>query len=233
MPGAYRLHERVVVLRRRAAWDGAAAASQSLLTYPLPMRPPDVCCHAVAAATAHSVGNGSVSRMARTTVDHSSGFGRVPILRWHTNERDPETARTRRASVGVTQAISPRSPELAFARQYANSPIISGVLRRSRHYPGRNNRNATIFSGRAAVSKPVRVGRRQISDGAIAVFAGTGADCLGDDVRLSGKPQFAFNNRCNDAPELIIDDGTFIGHHCNISVARSVRIGRHCLLAGG
>jgi acetyltransferase-like isoleucine patch superfamily enzyme len=62
---------------------------------------------------------------------------------------------------------------------------------------------------------------------------GQGRIILGDDVRFSGKPQFAFNNQHDELPELRINDGTFLGHHCTISVARSVEIGRHCLLASG
>jgi len=36
-----------------------------------------------------------------------------------------------------------------------------------------------------------------------------------------------------DLPELIVGDGTFIGHECGLQSGRSIRIGRNCLLAGG
>jgi acetyltransferase-like isoleucine patch superfamily enzyme len=62
---------------------------------------------------------------------------------------------------------------------------------------------------------------------------GCGRIVIGDGVRLSGQPQLGFNNRHNDRPLLSIGDGTFIGHYTSISVAEAVRIGRHCLLAGG
>jgi hypothetical protein len=62
---------------------------------------------------------------------------------------------------------------------------------------------------------------------------GTGRIVIGRDVRLSGKPHIAFNNHYVDRPKLSIGDGTFIGHLCNLRIARSVTIGRHCLIAGG
>ena len=36
-----------------------------------------------------------------------------------------------------------------------------------------------------------------------------------------------------DSPQLSIGDSTFIGHGCSIYTAKSVRIGNHCLIAGG
>ncbi|MEX2175666.1 MAG: acyltransferase, partial [Pirellulaceae bacterium] len=62
---------------------------------------------------------------------------------------------------------------------------------------------------------------------------GQGRIVVGARVRFSGKPQFAFNNRHFDAPELIIGDDTFLGHHADFRIAKSLRIGRHCLIAGG
>ncbi|MBX6311517.1 MAG: acyltransferase [Isosphaeraceae bacterium] len=62
-------------------------------------------------------------------------------------------------------------------------------------------------------------------------LVGRGRIYIGHRVRLSGKPEFGFSNRLHTAPELIIGDGTFIGHRCSFDIAQSVRIGRHCLLA--
>jgi len=62
---------------------------------------------------------------------------------------------------------------------------------------------------------------------------GAGRIVVGDGVCLSGKPQIAFNNQYRDAPLLEIGDETFVGHFCSFSVAESIRVGRHCLLAGG
>ena len=62
---------------------------------------------------------------------------------------------------------------------------------------------------------------------------GHGRIALGSGVRLSGKPHLAFCNRYLDDPELSIGDGTFIGHLCDLRIARSIHIGEHCLIAGG
>jgi acetyltransferase-like isoleucine patch superfamily enzyme len=67
----------------------------------------------------------------------------------------------------------------------------------------------------------------------IPYISGSGSIRIGDDVRLSGKPSFAFNNRHLESPELIIGTGTFVGHDCAFTAAESIRIGDHCLLAGG
>jgi acetyltransferase-like isoleucine patch superfamily enzyme len=60
---------------------------------------------------------------------------------------------------------------------------------------------------------------------------GKGRIVLGERVRLGGKIDIIFSNRLYE-PELIVGDDTFIGHACSINAARSVRIGRHCLIAG-
>lgn len=64
-------------------------------------------------------------------------------------------------------------------------------------------------------------------------ITGHGRITVGDGVRLSGKPSFGFSNRLYPRPELRIGDDTFIGHDCSFNVARSVTLGRHCLLAAG
>lgn len=61
-------------------------------------------------------------------------------------------------------------------------------------------------------------------------IAGTGRIVLGAYVRLSGQPQISFGR--GDA-ELIIGDGTFVGHACGFNAGKSIRIGKHCLLATG
>jgi acetyltransferase-like isoleucine patch superfamily enzyme len=62
---------------------------------------------------------------------------------------------------------------------------------------------------------------------------GKGRIVIGDRVRLSGKPSIGFSNRLHPDPELIIGDGTFIGHDCSLVIATAITIGKHCLLAGG
>jgi acetyltransferase-like isoleucine patch superfamily enzyme len=61
---------------------------------------------------------------------------------------------------------------------------------------------------------------------------GTGRIVVGDRVRISGKPTISFG-RAVAPPELVFGDDTFVGHGCGFFVARSVRVGRHCLLATG
>lgn len=62
---------------------------------------------------------------------------------------------------------------------------------------------------------------------------GRGRIVIGRRVRLSGKPLISFSTVRHPAPELVIGDGTFIGHLCGFTVGRSVRIGARCLLASG
>jgi acetyltransferase-like isoleucine patch superfamily enzyme/GT2 family glycosyltransferase len=61
---------------------------------------------------------------------------------------------------------------------------------------------------------------------------GKGRIRIGTGVRLSGKSTISFSSRAEARPELVIGDGSFVGHQCAFHVARSVRIGNHCLLAG-
>jgi acetyltransferase-like isoleucine patch superfamily enzyme len=64
-------------------------------------------------------------------------------------------------------------------------------------------------------------------------ITGQGRITLGAGVRLSGKPSIGFSNRHRASPELCVGDDTFIGHDCSFGIAFSVRIGKHCYLAGG
>ena len=61
-------------------------------------------------------------------------------------------------------------------------------------------------------------------------IAGVGRIVIGANVRLSGQPQISFGR--GDA-EIVIGDGTFIGHACGFNAGKSIRIGRHCLFATG
>ncbi len=62
---------------------------------------------------------------------------------------------------------------------------------------------------------------------------GRGQIVIGDDVRLSGKPNISFSSRHCSQPSLSIGDGTFLGHNCALTIASRIEIGRHCLVAGG
>lgn len=64
-------------------------------------------------------------------------------------------------------------------------------------------------------------------------MGGRGRIVIGERVYISGRISVGFNNRSGFDPELIIGDGTFIGHQCGFNVARAVRIGKHCYIAAG
>ncbi len=62
---------------------------------------------------------------------------------------------------------------------------------------------------------------------------GSGRMLIGNQVRLSGKPSIGFGNRAYAEPQLVIGDGSFLGHGTTFSIMESVIIGRNCLIAGG
>ena len=62
---------------------------------------------------------------------------------------------------------------------------------------------------------------------------GKGRIVLGARVRLSGRSSIGFTTRYTGEPEFVLGDGTFIGHDCSFHIGSSVRIGKHCLIAGG
>jgi len=64
-------------------------------------------------------------------------------------------------------------------------------------------------------------------------LVGQGEIVIGDDVRLSGKPNIIFSSRHCKRPSLSIADGTFLGHNCTLTIANRLDIGRHCLIASG
>jgi acetyltransferase-like isoleucine patch superfamily enzyme len=76
------------------------------------------------------------------------------------------------------------------------------------------------------------VGQRLMME-QLPYITGTGRIVLGADVRLSGKSSIGFGNRVHDSPELVIGDGSFVGHNCAFLISKSVTIGKHCLLATG
>lgn len=64
-------------------------------------------------------------------------------------------------------------------------------------------------------------------------ISGDGQATLGDRVRISGKIGIAFvpSSGSGEAPKLSIGDRCFVGHGCAFSVARSIQIGKDCLIA--
>jgi len=61
----------------------------------------------------------------------------------------------------------------------------------------------------------------------------SGAIHIGKNVRLSGKPSFAFSSKLYPEPSITIGDNTFIGHGTAFSAGKSIVIGSNCLIAGG
>ncbi len=64
-------------------------------------------------------------------------------------------------------------------------------------------------------------------------ITGQGEITIGDHVRLSGRPSFAFSRKVYNDPKLTIGDHTFIAHNTAFFVAREIRVGRHCYIANG
>lgn len=64
-------------------------------------------------------------------------------------------------------------------------------------------------------------------------LVGLGQIDLGDDVQLSGKSSLVFSARHISRPSFSVGSGTFIGHDCAFAIAKRIRIGSHCLIAGG
>ena len=63
---------------------------------------------------------------------------------------------------------------------------------------------------------------------------GRGRIVLGEQVRLSGKPNISFGRPIDGRlPEFVVGDGTFVGHACGFNAGRSIRIGKNCLFATG
>lgn len=62
---------------------------------------------------------------------------------------------------------------------------------------------------------------------------GRGRIVLGENVQLSGKPTIAFARHLEEIPEFVVGDNTFIAHNTVFGIARSIRIGKRCLIAGG
>jgi len=84
-----------------------------------------------------------------------------------------------------------------------------------------------LFRGQcAAVGSGFRLER-------LPYIQGAGRIVVGKNVRLSGRQNIHFSARYGRPPQLLIGDDTFVGHGCAFHIGRSVRIGCHCLLAGG
>ena len=61
----------------------------------------------------------------------------------------------------------------------------------------------------------------------------SGIIILGDHVRLSGKPSFAFSSKLFPDPTIIIGNNCFIGHQTSFGIGKNIVIGNDCYIAGG
>jgi acetyltransferase-like isoleucine patch superfamily enzyme len=131
----------------------------------------------------------------------------------------------RRAAKAVLHAHVPVTP--------LTRPLFAGLYRL--HVAGREGLAAVLRfvwyeplfrSQCAAVGAEFRMEQ-------LPYIQGRGRIVFGRRVRLSGKPSFSFSTARHAAPEVVIGDGTFVGHQCGFTVGRSVRIGDRCLLATG
>lgn len=67
----------------------------------------------------------------------------------------------------------------------------------------------------------------------VPYILGQGEIRLGNGVYISGIITVMFNHKLGLGPELSVGDRTFIGSLCKFTIARRIRIGRFCRIAGG
>jgi acetyltransferase-like isoleucine patch superfamily enzyme len=90
---------------------------------------------------------------------------------------------------------------------------------------------------RVAIAEPLfkayckQYGRRLRTGIYLHWIQGGGDIVIGDDVLLDGKSSISFAARFADRPLLQIGDHTLIGHNCQFTIGKAIRIGRHCLIA--
>src|SRR3984957_21148793 len=90
---------------------------------------------------------------------------------------------------------------------------------------------------RVAIAEPLfkayckRYGRRLRTGIYLHWIRGDGGIVIGNDVYLDGKCSISFAARFVDRPSLQIGDHTIIGHNCQLTIGKEIRIGRHCLVA--
>jgi acetyltransferase-like isoleucine patch superfamily enzyme len=77
-----------------------------------------------------------------------------------------------------------------------------------------------------------RVGKRLWME-KLPYIVNHGSIHIGSNVRLSGKPSFAFSSNLYPEPSITIGDNTFIGHQTSFSMGKSIVIGHDCFIASG
>lgn len=63
-------------------------------------------------------------------------------------------------------------------------------------------------------------------------IVGRGEISIGNFVRLSGKPNFAFSTKIYPNPKITIGDYTFVGDDTRFNAAQEIRVGNYCYIAG-
>lgn len=81
-------------------------------------------------------------------------------------------------------------------------------------------------------SRCTSCGRNLMLDTGVPYITGDLHIHVGDNCIINGSNAF-IAGKVFDAPTLIIEDGSFIGHGVEIVVAKKVSIGKHALIAGG
>lgn len=100
-------------------------------------------------------------------------------------------------------------------------------------------RSIYYFSKRVFICEPLfkaycRTYGKSLRTGAfIHWVTGKGDIILGDQVTIDGKCGFVFSPRFSDRPTLEIGSHSVIGHQCSFVVGKRIRLGQHCLIAGG
>jgi acetyltransferase-like isoleucine patch superfamily enzyme len=90
---------------------------------------------------------------------------------------------------------------------------------------------------RVAIAEPLfkayckQFGRRLRTGIYLHWIEGDGDIMIGDNVYLDGKSSISFAARFADRPLLQIGDHTSIGHNCQLTIGKEIRIGRYCLIA--
>ena len=133
-------------------------------------------------------------------------------------------ARLARAGVRITRDASIPAPRLVTV------PVLHCVLAL---------RTAYYFVVRVLVCEPLfkayctAYGRNVHTGTYLHWIKGRGDIVIGDNVRLDGKISIAFGARLATKPTLQVGSYTHISHAVSITVAKLVRIGEHCQIAGG
>jgi len=77
-----------------------------------------------------------------------------------------------------------------------------------------------------------KVGNNVKLDGDFPLINGTGIIHIGSNVRIGNRVAWFLMNHFQEDPKLVVGDNTSLNYQIGISIARSVKIGNNCLIAG-